>query len=304
MPALTVNSVEVAFAYDAAARATPAEQLDSLVDSGYIVLPAGNLLPAILPPAHIKTAADMGAAWNGPAGSHGVQYKVLRYIFAKVVKFSDPALTMGIHAALGLPRFSKLFLNILANNLDQSRAESLIDLRSRISSLASKLSDAERAVDPADFLAYQAPVSGTFMDYIMSKMVVDGSDHSPAFDFPIAGGLTPVKRGDADVFTYEDASSNSDNESIRREARKGRFGSTGFGELVNSETPHEVVPTPSSQVRLNQDCTDASTSLTNVRITPPSGGEEDGRRLGAKRDQRSLAFASSDSMRAIAPFHR
>jgi hypothetical protein len=98
----------------------------------------------------------MGPAWNGPAGSHGVQYKVLRYIFAKVVKFSDPALTMGIHAALCLTRFSKLFLNILANNLDQSRAESLIDLRSRISSLASKLSDAERAVDPADFLAYEA----------------------------------------------------------------------------------------------------------------------------------------------------
>ena len=74
MPALTVNSVEVAFAYDAAARATPAEQLDSLVDSGYIVLPAGNILPAILPTAHIKTAADMGAAWHGAAGSHGVQY--------------------------------------------------------------------------------------------------------------------------------------------------------------------------------------------------------------------------------------
>lgn len=98
MPALTVNSVEVAFAYDADAGATPAEQLDSLVDSGYIVLPAGNLLAAILPPAHIKTAADMGAAWHGAAGSHGVQYKVLRYVFAKVVKFSDPALTMGIHA--------------------------------------------------------------------------------------------------------------------------------------------------------------------------------------------------------------
>ena len=95
MPALTVNSVEVAFAYDAAAGATPAEQLDSLVDSGYIVLPAGNLLAAVLPPVHIKTAADMGPAWNGPAGSHGVQYKVLRYIFAKVVKFSDSALSLG-----------------------------------------------------------------------------------------------------------------------------------------------------------------------------------------------------------------
>ena len=43
------------------------------------------------------------------------------------------AATGGIHAALCLTRFSKLFLNILANNLDQSRAESLIDLRSRIS---------------------------------------------------------------------------------------------------------------------------------------------------------------------------
>ena len=64
----------------------------------------------------------------------------------------------------------------MANNLDQSRAESLIDLRSRISSLASKLSDAERAVDPADFLAYEDPVSGTFIDYVTFKMVVDGSD--------------------------------------------------------------------------------------------------------------------------------
>jgi hypothetical protein len=67
MPALTVNSVEVAFAYDADPGATPAEQLDSLVDSGYIVLPAGNLLAAILPrpliqlPGLRKSALDLMA---------------------------------------------------------------------------------------------------------------------------------------------------------------------------------------------------------------------------------------------------
>jgi hypothetical protein len=38
------------------------------------------------------------------------------------------------------------------------------------------LSDAERAVVPADFLAYEDPVSGTFIDYVTFKMVVDGSD--------------------------------------------------------------------------------------------------------------------------------
>jgi hypothetical protein len=44
MPPLTVNSNEVAFAYNAPPNATSAQQLDTLEDNGYIVLPAGNLL--------------------------------------------------------------------------------------------------------------------------------------------------------------------------------------------------------------------------------------------------------------------
>ena len=49
-------------------------------------------------------------------------HKVLRYIFAKAVKFSDQALDLGIFAVLSLARYTKTFVDLLAKNMWTGRA--------------------------------------------------------------------------------------------------------------------------------------------------------------------------------------